>query len=1031
MALMSFWLVLALFLDQLSKKIIVEYLEPHQTINIIGDFIAITNVKNTGISFGMFQGFTHILVPLVFVIIFIVFLISLKFIRRSPWLAFSFGSIIGGALGNQIDRLFKGAVVDFLSVNYFAVFNVSDSFVVIGAVVLGVHTLFYSEHYQVIDWTDYRSITSGIANRFHNGYFRNTRKINVLQRQFMQWLTEMAGMNKIIVWKTNGDSSPDLVISNALNESYFSNDDHAEREPILIVENCYENDGQEADDGLNQRSFLGEGVPESSLNQHSSCYDYDSMMIYLNQKGLRKRYLLKNEKELQKFSVPADAKRVMRLIIVNDIKKNINAERSQEIMNNDFILEILIEEIPPSEIESLQKQMKEGISNLLEQTRIKNDGVEFFYAARRFGVHVKNISDKQDDGEEVKRGPAKKIAFDGENVPSKALNGFLRGNNAVVGDIIVKEENGVDYCYIQRKIVGRSTAEVLKERLPEFLYKLNFKKPMKWADGQYKFVRPVHNVLAVIGTDILDFEFMGKKATNKTEGHRFLSFTADNKIQNNEISVGKADEYFEIMKEKCVYAYQSERKDKILRDIKAVEEIDGVIIPLDNELVEEVTSLTEFPTPVVGDFNRKYLELPKEVLITTLKHHQRTFPVLKQSTLMNQFLSFKDNVDEKGKASENVKKGYRKVIEARLEDALFYYKEDMKIPFEERDKLLESIGFQNKLGNMLEKVNRNGSLAITISDKLDLTEESKKLVSKAAALMKNDLTTHMVYEFPELQGIMGRIYSKLDGEPFEVSQAIEEQYSDRVPETYVGCIVTLTDNLDTIAGNLLIKNIPSGSKDPFALRRALTRILNIIIDREWDFDLIELFAESVQLYHFNLSQEQLKKLKEIFAELLKNRVDYFLNENGIEYDVINAVSHLNSNPLRSYLAAQALMSIKMDEDFFDLAKLFERVHNITKTHSSCDYDSRLFENEEERTLETEFVEIKEVALKKINSFDYKGAFETVKKLTATINNYFDNVFVMSEREDLKLTRLGFLKNLDNFFMKTGNLSEIVIVSREN
>ncbi len=1025
MALMSFWLVLALFLDQLTKKIIIEYIQPYETIDVLGKFLRITNVKNTGISFGMFQGFTHILVPLVFVIIIIVFFIALKFIKKSPWLAFSFGAIIGGALGNQIDRLFKGAVIDFISVDSFAVFNVSDSFVVVGAIVLGIHTLFYSEHFTAINWTDGLSIKDGIRSRIENGFFRNTKKIKTIQNQFLFWIGESIEGNKLIVEKKDRIYSLNSVIESNINQDMFLNQESTK--PVVIIQNFsgdFANSTEEIENRIMKQAENG-----TDLNPIE--FDAESFFIVLNKMSMRSRYVICPESDDRLFSSKGNMEKVMRIIIVNNIKKNINVERSQELMNNDFILEILIEEIPPSEIKSLEKQMNEGIANLLEQSRIKHDGVEFFYAARRFGISVKNISERQEDGEEIKRGPAKKIAFDDENNPSKALAGFLRGNKANVEDVIIKEENGVEYCYLQRKIVGKATAEVLEKKIPEFLNKLNFKKPMKWADGQYKFVRPVHNVLAVLGSHIVEFEFMGKKSTNMTEAHRFLSFEENTGNTDNRFVVEKADVYFQLLREKYVYSNQKERKAKILEDIKLLENEMAVSVPLDEELVNEVTSLTENPTPVVGEFDRKYLELPKEVLITTLKHHQRTFPIVKQKTLMNNFLSFKDNVDLTGKAATNVKKGYRKVIEARLEDAFFYYKDDMKTSFSARTEQLEKIGFQNKLGSMAEKVERNKELALQISALLELTEESKNLVTKAALLMKNDLTTHMVYEFPELQGIMGRVYSKLEGESFEVSQAIEEQYSDLVPETYVGCIITLADNLDTIAGNLLINNIPSGSKDPFALRRALTKILTILFERDWDFDLLNLFKGAIENYNFKLDENQIEALTGIFSDLLKNRIDYMLNESGIEYDVINATTHLNNRPLRSFLAAKALMTVKTDEKFFELAKLFERVHNISKKHRSCEYDARLFEHEEEKLLETEFAAAKEIAIKKLNAYDYKGSLECIKELTNTINQYFDNVFVMCDREDLKLTRLGFLKTLDSFFMQMGNLSEIVIVSREN
>jgi len=476
-----------------------------------------------------------------------------------------------------------------------------------------------------------------------------------------------------------------------------------------------------------------------------------------------------------------------------------------------------------------------------------------------------------------------------------------------------------------------------------------------------------------------------------------------------------------------VYADQHMRKDKIKADIQKLEQKNGIQIPTDEELIEEVTAITEFPNPVLGEFDARFLKLPKEVLITTLKHHQRTFPVLKNQEIIPFFLSFQDNEEH---SRENVKSGYRKVIEARLEDALFYYKEDLKKPFEQRTEALQEIGSQNKLGTLYEKVLRVNRMSKEISTILELDKESLEQVNKTSLLMKNDLTTKMVYEFPELQGIMGRIYSKISGEPNEVSQAIEEQYSETIPETLCGCVTTISDNIDTIAGNLLINNIPSGSKDPFGLRRALTKCLNIMIAREWDFDLNQLFLFSLSLYDFHIEASETEKLSVLFLELLKNRIEYYLNEKGIHYDLINATLHLANNPTRCVLAAKALMDLRKEGDFTDLTRIFERIHNISKNHTSHYYDARLFEHDEEVQLEQTFNELRDEVNQALERFDYKSALTKSKDLRVPVDTYFDNVFVMSEREDLKLTRLGFLKQLDDFLLNMGDFTEIV-QNREN
>jgi glycyl-tRNA synthetase beta chain len=1006
MKLMSFWLVFALFLDQFSKKIIVELISPGETIEVLGNFLMITNVGNTGISFGMFQGYTHILIPLVFVIIGMVFIVSLKFVRQSPWLAFAFGSIIGGALGNQIDRLFKGAVVDFVYVNGFAVFNVSDSFVVIGAFILGIHTVFASERKECKSLNQDGELRHKFSNAINSGVFDYFGKKNQIKEDLISWIFNESGINTIILNKSEACE----VMPSFLNLN-IENDDS----PILFIQ----------DIGRKNDSFLQLDT-EHIQNQRCDIFFLSSI------KGLFKtQVVFENEREFKANSIyhalsnkkikKIDKKPLLKLILMDKnpekkFKKEIEG-RPVIMTNNDFILEIVTEEIPPTEIFGLQEQFEKGFSEFLHNLRIKHDQLSFFYAARRFGIYIYNMALEQDDLEEVKRGPAKKIAFDAEGNPSKALLGFLRGNKATEDDLIFQEENSNEYCYIKRTVKGEKTKKILEKELVHFLENLNFKKPMRWGNGEYKFVRPIHSILSILSNELVTFNFMGIPSTKTTFAHRFKD--------TKKVNIESAEVYFEKMLENNVYADQKIRKDKIIEDIRKIEQGNDIQVPFDEGLIDEVTAITEYPNAVLGKYDERFLALPKEVLITTLKHHQRTFPVLKNEKIIPNFLSFQDNEEHSRK---NVKVGYRKVIEARLEDALFYYHEDLKIPFTERTQELKDIGFQNKLGSLFDKVIRVDKLSKEICSIFDLDEETREKVHKTSMLLKNDLTTQMVYEFPELQGIMGRIYAEISGETYDVYQAIEEQYVEQAPETLCGSITTLSDNLDTIAGNLLINNIPSGSKDPFGLRRALTKCLKIIISREWDMDFNYFFLFALSLYDFNLTEEKKQTLSNIFVDLLKNRIEFFLSENDIDYDVINATHHLVKNPIRCIFAAKSLMDIRKQEDFINLTRIFERIHNISKNHKSHYYDARLFEHDEEIQLEEKFNDIRDEVDQALKRFDYKTALEVIKGLREPVDNYFDNVFVMSEREDLKLTRLGFLKTLDDFLLNLGNFSEIVLNS---
>jgi len=1000
MILMSFWLVLALFLDQFTKKIIVELVSPGETIQVLGNFLMITNVGNTGISFGMFQGYTHILIPLVFIIIIMVFIVSVKFVKQTPWLAFAFGAIIGGALGNQIDRLFKGAVVDFIYVNGFAVFNVSDSFVVVGAFILGIHTIFAAENKESKSPGQSIQIPYRLGNLINSGKFDYFGKIERVKEELIKWFLNDK-IDSVILRK-----EADKEFLSILSKSGLQKDE----KPIVLI--------QDIDQKDKEINFATEETHHKFLDIYylSSVKRFNkTKIVFENERQFKTKSIynpISSGNSKKKIKKP-----ILKLIFAyknteNTHKKELEG-RPAMMTNNDYILEIVTEEIPPTEISELQDQFEKGFSEFLQNLRIKHGQMKFFYAARRFGIYIQNMALEQDDLEEVKRGPAKKIAFDPEGNPTKALLGFLKGNNASKDDVIFKKENANEYCYIKRIVKGKSTKEVLQNNLCVFLGDLKFKKAMRWADGSLKFVRPIHNILSILAGQLIEFTCMGIQSKKSTLAHRF---------KENRVEIESADVYFEKMIENNVFADQKVRKEKIKSEIQELEAKNDIKIPNDEELLEEITAITEYPNAVLGQFDDRFLKLPKEVLITTLKHHQRTFPVIKDQKIIAKFLSFQDNEE---RSHENVKKGYRKVIEARLEDALFYFHEDMKKPFSQRTEELKEIGFQNKLGSLFEKVFRVNKLSNKLGSILNFENEILENVQKTTLLMKNDLTTQMVYEFPELQGIIGRIYAKISGETYEVYQAIEEQYSETVPETLCGCITTLSDNLDTIAGNLLINNVPSGSKDPFGLRRALTKCLNIIISMEWDLNLLELFNISLDLYVFDIEDSKKKSISELFLDLLKNRIEYYLNEKKIPYDVINASIHLGKNPIRCVLAAKSLSEMKKASDFIDLTRIFERIHNISKNHTSNYYDSRLFEHEEEKKLEEKFNDIRDEVYKALNRFDYKTALDKVKDLRATVDEYFDNVFVMSEREDLKLTRLGFLKTLDDFLLNMGNFGEIV------
>lgn len=717
------------------------------------------------------------------------------------------------------------------------------------------------------------------------------------------------------------------------------------------------------------------------------------------------------------------------------------------VMVSNFILEVLTEELPPSEIPDVLLTLKEQFQNFFQENGLAYKTIESFVSARRFGVYVEELDRKQKDREEAKKGPSKKVAFLNDDMlkPTKALEGFLLSNSGSLSDIEIREISRIPYVFMKKTIPGKATLQLLSENIPVILSRMNFKRPMRWADGENRFVRPVHGFLAMFGTESVPFQLFSIDSGVRTYGHRFLG---------KEIVLSRAEDYFESLKQEFVWVRQKEREAFATEQLVVLSKEMGVTIPIDEELLKEVTWLTEYPQAVAGKYKPEFLDLPMEVLITTLKHHQRTFPVLKHARLTGEFVSFMDNGKAAGK---NVVKGYEKVINARLADAKFFFLEDRKKPLRGYREGLKNVLFQKGLGSYFDKVERTRQLTAYLCEVLRLPTEVAQTMDEAAQLSKCDLLTSMVYEFPELQGTMGRIYTILEGEKNavfshykDVATALEEQYSPNVPETIYGAILSISDKMDVLCGNLWLGNVPTGSKDAYGLRKKLFQIIEIIVHYQWEVDLPELFLRGLTPFQQGetrcsnvLLPEQIGK---VFQELVQSRLEFFLSgsallspgascrttsDNGIgekypllTYDVIRAVLHHFAQPVRVVIAAESLQRYKSEPSFLELCTLFERVHNISKNHESTEYDARLFELDAEKALLNHLSEIQSAVKNHISHLNYLDAMTDLMKLKDSINRYFEEVFVMSDREDVKLTRLGFLKSLDALFLSVADLSKV-------
>lgn len=675
---------------------------------------------------------------------------------------------------------------------------------------------------------------------------------------------------------------------------------------------------------------------------------------------------------------------------------------------SNSLLEIGVEELPSTEIDFLIQQLIRRLPELLERERISAERFKVFYSARRFGVLIYGLVDRQESYIQEKRGPSCSIAFKNEK-PTKALEGFLRSNEASVEDIEVRREGDREYVFLTRNVEGLPASIILNKLYRELIESLEFRRPMRLPATNERFVRPVRWIVAMLNDEVLDLELFGKRAGKHSSGHRFLS----GELEVNPFS------YFDDLRSAYVIADQDERRDKVEHSLKELESSLKARIPVEQDLLEDVVKLTEYPTAVPGSFDKKYLDLPSEVITVSLKTHQRTFPVYSSEGMSNTFVAFQDGrEDRKG----NIRLGYEEVINARLEDAHFYYFRDLSEPLENYVEKLKGILFQAGLGTLYDKTQRTREIAGRILEVLEASTEETRKVDRTALLCKADLATRMVQEFPELQGTMGKIYAEDCGEAREVALGIRDHYTDN--DSHSVClsalVVSAADKIDTVAGNFAVGNRPSSSKDPYALKRKVDIILRILSDSGWDIDLRELF-EITTGFLDNVSSTSMSDL----SEFCENRFRFFLESRGYSYKVSKAVSAWWWNPYRGSEIAAAIVDAMEERVLEDIMVAFERVHNISKDHESVEYDGRLIREDAEKKLLNCFMTIKDRVTDALSRRLFDKALKDVSKLRKPVDDYFDNVFVMDNQIDIRLNRLGFLKAIDELFMQIADFSPLL------
>lgn len=685
-------------------------------------------------------------------------------------------------------------------------------------------------------------------------------------------------------------------------------------------------------------------------------------------------------------------------------------------MNKKLLFEIGTEEIPARFIAKTKADMKGYLEKTLKELHIEYKSIELKCTPRRFVVVIDELAENQATVEEELKGPAKKIAFDENNNPSKALLGFLKGKDISPEEVYFKTVGKDEYAHIKLTKEGQAVKGLLKDIFEGMIKSTTFPKSMRWGGKNIRFVRPIRYFVCLMDEEVIDFEIEGIKTGNITKGHRFLG--------SSEIVINTPDEYEAKLKENFVILDDEQRKALILEQCKAVADSLGGTLMMDEDLLEEVNYIVEYPTAFYGEFDERYLSLPKEAIITPMKEHQRYFPVLDaDGKLLNKFITVRNGDSYE---IDNVKRGNEKVLDARLSDALFFYHEDTKKPLEAYVERLDTIVFQQKLGTILDKTKRIQNLSEKIAKALALTLPN---LDRAAYLSKADLTTAMVFEFTELQGIMGRYYANLSNEPSEVAEAIYEHYlprfaGDELPSTNEGIILALSDRLDSVAGFFAIGIQPTGSQDPYALRRQALGILNIMMEKKLDvrlFDLLDLALEN-----FDFEDMDKQSVKSDLMSFFELRLKNLFTDMGIRYDVVDAIINIeDSNPFDLLIRAKDLDAWVKNNSVTEALQTFSRISNISKEAIAGKVDETLFAHDSEAKLNTAYNSIKAEVEAMLARRKYVKALELLISIKDSVDAFFDSVMIMDENMDIRANRLAMLSNIRTTMESVADLSKIV------
>ena len=687
----------------------------------------------------------------------------------------------------------------------------------------------------------------------------------------------------------------------------------------------------------------------------------------------------------------------------------------------NLLLEIGTEEIPAAFIPGALDNLARLAGEHLDREYLTYEDVSTIGTPRRLVLFVKNLPDRQPDREEIITGPPAKVAFLSDGKPTKAGEGFARSHGARVDDLQVEDTEKGLYIVLRRIVPGRETIELLSELLPLVITAIPFPKTMRWGTEDLRFARPIRWLVALYGEDVVPFSLAGVEAGSESRGHRFMAPEAIRVPSNPEGYVKALEGVF-------VLADPSVRRNRLLKEARnATASVSGNILS-DDELVDINTYLTEFPSAVCGSFDKRFLALPRDVLITCMREHQKYFAVVDYNDdLMPHFVAINNT---RSPRPGLVCEGHERVLRARLSDADFFFKEDLKRPLEAFVADLSGMIFHKRLGTVLDKIHRVKALAHYLAEQV--AQDKVEVVERAAWLCKADLLTEMVGEFPSLQGIIGREYALLSGESREVANAIEEHYmpvrsGGKLPESLPGALLSIADKMDTICGTIAIGLKPSGTADPYGLRRLALGILRIVEERSMSLSLKALIAEASHQLE-NQLPEVSKELTTEVITFFKRRFSYDLTAaGGMDHDVVEAATRVEFDDVKDcILRAKALAAVRSRPELEPLSVAFKRIMNILKGFEGGTVNPSLLEAEQEKALYEVYLSVEKKVGVSLESRDYEQALVTLLSLKPQVDSFFDHVMVMTEDPDVRANRLALLWNIARLFLRIGDLSAIVV-----